>query len=218
MRVKVFICYSGKDEKTALVLTDCLEKSFGFEVFLAQESLKFSEDWLNDIWANLNECHIFIPLISSNLNLSAFANQEIGIALMRPVTKIVPISIDGENPEGFLSSRIQCHKYDKVGKDEILNFSTEIFFNIFNDQKRKYQTDYALDSIVYALGKSDSWKRTSIILNIIIKTNKLVKFKKKHLDEMVITSHNNPNVRNPDYLFPKLKNFLAKSYNIIIDK
>jgi len=215
MRVKVFICHADENQIYAIRVAECFEKCLGFDVFYSKESLRFSEDWLNDIWINLDKSDLFIPLLSKELNVSAFANQEIGVALVKN-KRIMPLSLDGSGPKGFMKNQVE--KYDEIDEDSILQFATLIYFNIFNERKLKPWVIPAMSSLVHAFCNSDSFKRTSIVLNLIIKTHKLKRFSREQIDKIVKASSENSMIHETDLLFPKLKHFLQSSYGITIDK
>ena len=51
----------------------------------------------------LNECQIFIPLLSKNFKESEWCGQEIGNVVNSHTVAIVPFSLDGTVPYGFIS-------------------------------------------------------------------------------------------------------------------
>lgn len=215
MRINVFICHADEDQKTAKEVADCFEKCFGFKVFYSKESLTFSEDWLNDIYIALDKSDLFIPLLSRDLNKSAFANQEIGVAIAKN-KRIIPLSIDGSDPRGFVKN--QANKLSVIDEDSILKFATLLYFNVFNETKLRPWIPSAMDSLIHAFCYSDSFKRTSIILKLIIRTHGLRKFSKDQIKKIVSASKDNSMIRDTDFIYPILKEFLKDSYKIVIDK
>lgn len=124
--IKVFLSYSTKDKKQAGSFKHTLEK-YGLDVFLAHEDIRPSEQWQNEIVTRLRECHIFIPLFSSNFPGSKWTDQETGIAFGLK-KKVIPVSLDEVNPYGFVG-RYQSLKC----KGNISTSCTQILEIIVND-------------------------------------------------------------------------------------
>jgi hypothetical protein len=117
--LKAFISYSTKDKKHGAAVKAALEK-FQIKSFLAHNDLRVSEEWKNRILQELEECDIFIPLLSKEFSKSKWCDQETGISVNRGAVLIIPLSLDGTVPYGFIS-HIQSHKIAETGIDaEIL--------------------------------------------------------------------------------------------------
>lgn len=106
--IRVFLSYSSKDKNLVGELKEALESN-GFEVFLAHEDIEPSKDWQEEIIRNLEECNIFIPIISKNFKASCWTDQESGIAFVGDKL-IIPVNI-GLVPYGFIG-RYQALKFD----------------------------------------------------------------------------------------------------------
>lgn len=100
---RVFISYSTKN-KTAAAAVRNLLVSYGMECFLAHDDLQISEEWKERILEELLRCNIFIPLLSKEFRESDWAPQEIGVVSGRRDIAIVPLSLDGTIPFGFISN------------------------------------------------------------------------------------------------------------------
>ena len=119
MTIKVFLSHSDKDKKIASALKSKLSKH-GLSVFLAHEDIDGGSEWVSKLYEEIQNCKIFIMLLSKNYHLSNYTEQEAGIALNCGKT-ILPISIDGTKPNGFVSSRqaFSCpmpFKDSRIGK------------------------------------------------------------------------------------------------------
>ena|GEM_PF-950052 len=87
----------------------------GIQAFLAHEDIDVSEEWRECILKELRSCDIFIPLLSANFLLSKWAPQEVGFIFSRDSdVYIIPFSLDGTTPFGFLS-HIQSRKIPPSG-------------------------------------------------------------------------------------------------------
>jgi len=108
-----FISYSTKDKLSAVAVRDLMQ-SYGIECFLAHDDLQVSEEWKERILEELLRCQIFVPLLSKSFRESDWAPQEIGVISGRPGVAIVPLSLDGTVPFGFISN-IQGRRIPQEG-------------------------------------------------------------------------------------------------------
>ena len=99
---KAFISYSTKEKEYGAQVKGVLNK-YKIYSFLAHEDLEVSEEWKERILEELMECDVFIPLLSKAFKESNWAPQEIGIIFSRNDVPIIPLSIDGTIPFGFIS-------------------------------------------------------------------------------------------------------------------
>jgi hypothetical protein len=107
---KVFISYSVKEKECAGKLKNILNY-VGLESFLAHEDIDVSQEWANKILEEINQSSIFICLLSVNFLSSDYCLQETGIAASKQSVCIIPLSLDGSIPPGFLK-KIQSSKID----------------------------------------------------------------------------------------------------------
>jgi hypothetical protein len=105
-----FVSYRTADKAVAGRVRDVLA-GLGIEAFLAHEDIHVSEEWRLKILREIGRADLFIAILSKNYFRSAWCIQESGIAAFRKGMTIVPLSIDGTIPRGFLS-HIQSSKID----------------------------------------------------------------------------------------------------------
>lgn len=119
--MKAFISYSTREKKHGAVARDVLA-DIGIESFLAHDTLQISEDWKKRILLELRTCNIFVPLLSESFRKSAWCGQETGIVSRRRGVLIVPLSLDGTAPYGFIS-HIQGKQLrnGEIEREQILN-------------------------------------------------------------------------------------------------
>ena len=98
----IFISYSNAD-KVMAHSTKVALREFGMEGFLAHEDLQVSDDWRDAILEKLKTAPLFIALLSTHFRVSEWCAQEIGFVVSRPEVLIIPLSIDGTTPFGFIS-------------------------------------------------------------------------------------------------------------------
>lgn len=108
----IFISYAAKDKAVAGRLKKVLD-SFGLPSFLAHEDIEVSDIWQTKILEEIVTCKIFICLLSKNFVESHFCLQETGIAASRKNVNIIPLSLDGQIPTGF----IQKFQSTKINPD-----------------------------------------------------------------------------------------------------
>jgi TIR domain len=100
--MKAFISYSHHDRKRGSDVKKVLS-NFEIEVFLAHDDVHISQEWRDRIIRELKECKIFVPLLNEAFKTSDWAPQEMGVAALRRGVLIIPLSIDGTVPFGFIS-------------------------------------------------------------------------------------------------------------------
>jgi len=101
-RLKAFISYSTTDKAAGAEVKRALN-AFGVDSFLAHNDLRISDEWKDRILEELTQCHIFVPLLSKAFRTSNWTQQETGIAVSRKGVLIIPLSLDGTVPFGFIS-------------------------------------------------------------------------------------------------------------------
>lgn len=97
-----FVSYSVEDKVMGAVAKASLE-AHGFECFLAHDDLQVSEEWKDRILAELRQADVFVTLLSRAFIGSKWCAQEVGVIVSRPDVLIVPLSLDGTTPYGFIS-------------------------------------------------------------------------------------------------------------------
>lgn len=81
--MKIFISHSSKDESLANTLSSFLESINNcIEVFCSSQigSIKVGRDFVHEITKELNQCNVFIPLLSTNYYESRFCMIELGFS------------------------------------------------------------------------------------------------------------------------------------------
>lgn len=110
MKTCAFLSYQTADKLVARQIQDVLDK-VGIDSFLAHEDIAVSEEWRLRILEEIGEAEIFICLLSKNYLRSCWCMQESGIAAFRQGMSIIPLSLDGTIPQGFISN-FQAVKVD----------------------------------------------------------------------------------------------------------
>lgn len=105
-----FVSYQTDDRHTAGAI-QCILERVGIRSFLAHEDIEVSEEWRVRILEEIAAADIFICILSKSYIKSQWCTQESGIAAFRKDLIVIPLSIDGTVPQGFLGN-IQAAKID----------------------------------------------------------------------------------------------------------
>ena len=100
-RVIAFLSHADKDKIMAEKIAEELKKHH-YDVFVAHRDIDPGSDWENVLKQRIDECDLFLILLSANFKQADYASQEVGIAICKD-KKIFPFSIDGTMPYGFMS-------------------------------------------------------------------------------------------------------------------
>lgn len=99
--MKAFISYSTADKIFAGSVKKALEE-YEIEAFLAHEDLQVSDEWKERIQAELRQVDVFVAILSTNFKNSLWCEQELGFIVSRSDVLIIPLSVDGTTPYGFI--------------------------------------------------------------------------------------------------------------------
>jgi hypothetical protein len=105
-----FLSYQTDEKLVAGEVRGVLD-SIGIKSFLAHEDIQVSEEWRHKILEEIGKADLFIPLLSKAYYASPWCMQESGIAAFRDGLTIIPLSLDGSIPPGFIG-HIQSTKVE----------------------------------------------------------------------------------------------------------
>lgn len=193
---KAFISYSTNNKFIAHDIKKILE-DFGIDGFLAHEDIEMSQEWQDRLMKELGEVDLVVAILSKNFNESFFCIQEVGIALFNEII-IIPISIDGTKPEGFLK-KIQSKKVN-LDRDSIaINFI-------------KASPEFMINNVISTLDFRSSFDDSARILKILSHVYK--NFKEYQVENFVKATINNDQIYNAR----KCKGPLKRFYKLNKDK
>lgn len=107
-----FLSYQTDDKLVAGQIKSVLSK-VGIDAFMAHEDIAVSEEWRLKILDEIGKADIFICLLSKSYLNSIWCIQESGIASFRKDMTVIPLSLDGTIPQGFVGN-VQSAKIDPV--------------------------------------------------------------------------------------------------------
>lgn len=112
-----FLSYHHSERHVAARVSDVL-RALDIDTFMAHEDIAVSYEWHDAILKALSDADIFVAILSAAYVNSAYCLQESGIAVFRkPTLTIVPLSIDGTIPPGFMN-RVQAKPIDPANVSE----------------------------------------------------------------------------------------------------
>ncbi len=103
LNLRAFISYQTDDRAIAGEFQRRLY-AVGIQSFLAHEDIEVSDEWRSRLLRELSVVDIFICLLSKRYLQSQWCVQESGIAAFRKNLTIIPLSIDGTIPQGFIGN------------------------------------------------------------------------------------------------------------------
>lgn len=107
---RAFVSYSVARKRDGGAVRECLTR-FGYRCFLAHHDLRVSEEWKQRILRELSEADVFVALLSKEFMESKWCGQELGFIVSRRDVLVIPLSVDGTMPYGFIEhlQGIQVH-------------------------------------------------------------------------------------------------------------
>ena len=131
---RLFMSHLATCKKDVRALSSMLQQ-FGFACFVAHDAIEPSRKWRREIERALNSCDVLVAYVTPGFSSSAWTDQEIGWALGRGLP-VIPISVAGEMPAGFLGSYQAVVRTRGVSEAEL---SRKVFRAIcdavFNEQR-----------------------------------------------------------------------------------
>jgi hypothetical protein len=151
--LKIFLSHSSNEKKFAGELKEHLEE-YGFEVFLAHSDILAGENWSPTLVREIKQCDIFLAQLSKEFHRADYTDQEFGIAYCLKKA-ILPLSIDGTLPYGFMSKYQALNAKDGITSDLIFELAVTIYVSLRN-------TDVdIIESMIAAYAGSESYKQAN---------------------------------------------------------
>ena len=157
--MKIFISYANEDRELAGNIKSTLQHEYGFDVFLAHDDIRPTEEWENVIISNLRTCDVLVTLLTENYINSEWTDQESGFALCREIL-IIPVKVR-VNPHGFVK------RYQALTLRTVESACRNIFNLIIDKEDLREE---AMNSFIRAYSESISFEDAGT------KTYKLLKY------------------------------------------
>jgi signal recognition particle subunit SEC65 len=111
--VRVFISHLAERRVEVHELAKVL-RAIGFACFVAHDAIQPSRAWLREIERALRSCEVLVAYVSPGFASSDWTDQEVGWTLGRDLP-VVPISVAGEMPRGFLGTYQAVRRHESQG-------------------------------------------------------------------------------------------------------
>ena len=151
-----FISYQTDDKSVAGELKQILSK-IDIDSFLAHDDIEVSQEWRDKILQEIKICDLFICLLSESYYKSPWCLQESGIVAYRDDVTIIPLSLDGSIPKGFIS-HVQSSK---------LRFSSISLIDIIPGLFR-FNQKLAIDANITLVEWSRSYRAAEMAFKMLI--------------------------------------------------
>jgi hypothetical protein len=157
--MQTFISYASDIKKTAGRIKAYLDR-YGFNCFLAHEDIQPQTEWPKEIIAALEQCDLFLPLLTTGFIESFFCQQETGFAYCRDV-EILPVMIS-KAPMGMIAD-LQAVKFNRE------DFESSCWKIVVHVGKKKTLSRPVIDALIILFGESGTYneaaERAKKILN-----------------------------------------------------
>lgn len=210
----LFISYSTLDKKLAGTFKQRLSEA-GFNVFLAHEDIKPTDEWLRKIERELKRCQVFIALLSEHFHKSEWADQEAGYALSRSRASrkkclIVPILVSplSHAPHGFLKD-FQALKLYRLSIEQACDQLAEIIVDKLG------LTDFKKDQVISKFALSGNFKTAKKHLGDLYELRPFSLDQSRRIAKATLS---NNQIHWPQENHPRLRRLLADHFEELDSK
>ncbi len=157
------------------------------------------------ILAEIGKADLFVAMLSKNYYESCWCLQESGIAAFRKKMIIVPLSIDGSLPKGFLA-HIQSTPIDpdRPRREDVLPAIA------------KRNVSFAIDAIIGIIGSSNSYRNAEANFALILPY--LKKASEKQIVRLLNAAAENSEVHDASLCVQKYLPPLLESHGHLLDR
>lgn len=100
--LEVFISHADENKTQAREVADAIKTHEGINVFVAHEDLEPGTDWKKELTEKINQCDVFIVLLTDKFHIAEWTEQEVGIAHAFK-KRMIPIRFDSTLTTGFMT-------------------------------------------------------------------------------------------------------------------
>jgi TIR domain len=199
-----FLSYHNSDRSVAASIKTLLA-TLDIDSFMAHEDIGVSEEWRKALLSALRNVNIFVCILSKQYWQSVWCTQEAGIAASRNGLAIIPLSIDGTLPQGFIG-HVQSTKIDPTAPDR----------NALLQGLAKRHASFLIDKLIIVIGKSGNYRKAETNFELILPY--LKKAKPAQVAELLKVSTTNNQVCNAGLCVNTYLPPLLKSHGHLMDK
>ncbi len=201
--IDVFISHAHREKNVASTLKAKLFER-GFDAFLAHEDIDGGEDWMKMLYEKVQECDVFLILLSQEYRKANFTDQEAGIAyaMNKPM---IPVSLDGTVPYGFMS-KYQATK----GSYEITDEKVDEIVNLIYAHTEQGQR--IINGLIDSFRKAYTFSAANTIAKMLFS---YTKFSKEQINNIAVAVIENDQIRDGWNAFPLASDMLQQNWKKI---
>lgn len=164
--IDVFVSHSTVQKQIASELKQKLQDP-NMRVFLAHDDIDGGEEWMKALYAQINECDVFVILLSKEYHQANFCDQETGIAytMNKPM---IPLSLDDTTPYGFMSKYQATSIMTPILNDKITEIKNLIFAHTKQGQE-------IIDNLIEQLSNATSFVNANALSRLVFNFTKFSK-------------------------------------------
>ena len=200
--VSIFLSHATHDKNIASTLKEKLA-CFEINVFLAHDDLKGGVIWDDELNSEIKNCDIFMVLLSKQYHKASYTDQELGIGLANNKT-IIPISIDGTMPYGFIK-KIQSILCEPEFDDKTIHALLELI--AIHSDSGKITIDQIINKIINSLTNSTTYNQS---IECSKQLSLYSQFTDNQINDIARASINNNQIYRSAVAYPKIYNILKK--------
>jgi len=181
---KIFISHAHEDRIIAGALKTSLE-NIGYQAFVAHDDIIPATTFNVEIAKALDECKVFIVILSQYSNKSQWVSQEIGYAYAKNAF-IIPIKTDSEDPKAFIAL-IQALPFHISGNQhfhdnmDIYDSCASLVRSLINAQKKGIPPS-SIDKLINELISSSNYNQSSAYFKNL---DKVSVFSEEQVDKLL---------------------------------
>lgn len=203
-KISVFVSHSDKEKEIAARLKSGLAS---FDVFLAHQDIAGGSDWTKALYEKMQQCDVVLVLLSKEYHAAWFTDQEAGMAyaMSKP---ILPISIDGTKPYGFMAKYQSAKCSDAFPANEIDKVANLILGLV-------EQGDVRIDALVEEFVNVESFREANALAHQIYQYQR---FTKDQINSIAQAFLYNDQIQGAWDALPIVTGLLMQHWNVLEPK
>ena len=165
--IDVFVSHAYNQVEIATDLKQKLQ-SDTFRVFLAHDDIDGGEEWMKMLYEKVQECDVFVVLLSDEYHKANYTDQETGIAyaMNKPM---IPIAIDDTAPYGFMSKYQATKSITPFSGEKISEIANLIYAHTSQGQE-------IINGLVQQFSNATSFANANVVAKLLFSFKKFTNF------------------------------------------
>ena len=204
--LEVFLSHADEDKKIARQIADEMIKH-GVNVFVAHDDIEPGANWKSVLTEKINQCDVFLILLTKNFHPAEWTEQEVGIAHAFK-KRMVPVRFDNTVTTGFMTDYQATQISYPINPDEMKNLVDIII--AYSDEVQR-QINEMIDQLRVAGSFSDANSYARILFK-----NK--KFTTEQINRLADAYLSNYEIQQGYVAGPKCQELFANNWSKIEQK